>query len=403
MGLQLRDVVEADLPAVLSLRNRAFGPLGTSSTDWWGRVAAETLGGRWLAVVDDGELVGAGRIRPYEQVWGGRPLPMGGVAGVYVEPSARGRGVATTLTRGLITRMGELGDVVSCLYPTTVSLYRRSGYEVGGVQQRTTYAGPTLRALGSVGAASGSSSGSSTEAPRPRRARPDDAETVRRLLLDDAARHGRSGPMPPSVTSLRQAIERDELVVYVLPDGVVVYDHGDDALTVEHLAAATPAAATALWGLVGSGSSAAPIVHSYLDPRDPLTLLLEGLPTSEVRQVPWMARVIDLPAAFAGRGQPGHLTAEVDLVVDDVEAPANAGHWRLTVADGSGSATRLDPADVPPTTDPARVGARGLSALWCGWSTSRLRIAGLLAGGSPDDDAALDAAFAATPHLTEYF
>ncbi|MCU1538164.1 MAG: GCN5-related N-acetyltransferase, partial [Humibacillus sp.] len=232
MGLQLRDVVEADLPAVLSLRNRAFGPLGTSSTDWWGRVAAETLGGRWLAVVDDGELVGAGRIRPYEQVWGGRPLPMGGVAGVYVEPSARGRGVATTLTRGLITRMGELGDVVSCLYPTTVSLYRRSGYEVGGVQQRTTYAGPTLRALGSVGAASGSSSGSSTEAPRPRRARPDDAETVRRLLLDDAARHGRSGPMPPSVTSLRQAIERDELVVYVLPDGVVVYDHGDDALTV---------------------------------------------------------------------------------------------------------------------------------------------------------------------------
>ncbi|MCU1537367.1 MAG: GCN5-related N-acetyltransferase, partial [Humibacillus sp.] len=141
----------------------------------------------------------------------------------------------------------------------------------------------------------------------------------------------------------------------------------------------------------------------YLDPRDPLTLLLEGLPTSEVRQVPWMARVIDLPAAFAGRGQPGHLTAEVDLVVDDVEAPANAGHWRLTVADGSGSATRLDPADVPPTTDPARVGARGLSALWCGWSTSRLRIAGLLAGGSPDDDAALDAAFAATPHLTEYF
>ena len=66
------------------------------------------------------------------------------------------------------------------------------------------------------------------DAQRPRRARPDDAETIRRLLLDDAARHGRSGPMPPSATSLRQAIERDELVVYVLPDGVVVYDHGED-------------------------------------------------------------------------------------------------------------------------------------------------------------------------------
>ncbi len=407
MGLQLRDVVEADLPAVLSLRNRAFGPLGTSSTDWWGRVATETLGGRWLAVVDDGELVGAGRIRPYEQVWGGRPLQMGGVAGVYVEPSARGRGVATTLTRGLITRMGELGDVVSCLYPTTVSLYRRSGYEVGGVQQRTTYAGPTLRSLGTSGALSGAPSGapsgSSMDAQRPRRARPDDAETIRRLLLDDAARHGRSGPMPPSATSLRQAIERDELVVYVLPDGVVVYDHGEDALTVEHVAAASSSAAAALWGLVGSGSSAAPVVHTYLDPRDPLTLLLEGLPATEVRQVPWMARVIDLGAAFSGRGQRGHVSVEVDLLVDDAEAPANAGRWRLSVAGGSGSATRLDPADTPPTTDRARVGARGLAALWCGWSTSRLRIAGLLTGGSPDDDAALDAAFAATPHLTEYF
>ncbi|MEO7448983.1 MAG: GNAT family N-acetyltransferase [Humibacillus sp.] len=405
MGLQLRDVVEADLPAMLSLRNRAFGPLGTSTTDWWGRVAAETLGGRWLAVVDDdgaGDLVGAGRIRPYEQVWGGRPLPMGGVAGVYVEPSARGRGVATTLTRGLITRMGELGDVVSCLYPTTVSLYRRSGYELGGVQQRTTYAGPTLRGIGSL-----------PDDHRPRRARTEDAETIVRLVLDDAARHHRSGPMPPSVGALRGAIERDEVVTYLLPDGVVIYDHGDDALTVEHLAAASPETARALWGLVGSGSSAAPTVHTYLDPRDPLALVLAGLPTTQVRQVPWMARVIDLGAAFAGRGQPVHLTAEVGLVVDDAEAPANAGRWTLSVAGGAGTASRGDDGDSADREDSAsredsaegsaRVGARGLAALWCGWSTSRLRIAGLLTGGTPDDDAALDAVFAATPHLTEYF
>jgi predicted acetyltransferase len=301
--------------------------------------------------------------------------------------------VATTLTRGLITRMGELGDVVSCLFPTTVSLYRRSGYELGGVQQRTTYAGPTLRELGAL-----------PDGPRPRRGRPDDAETIRGLLLEDAARHGRSGPTPPSVSSLRDAIERDEIVTYVLPDGVVLYDHGDDTLTVEHLAAASPGTARALWGLVGSGSSAAPTVHTYLDPRDPLTLALGGLPTTDVRQVAWMGRVIDLGAAFAGRGQPGHLTAEVDLVVDDAEAPANAGRWTLSVSVGVGTATPSDRGDGADGADGvARVGARGLAALWCGWSTSRLRIAGLLTGGTPDDDAALDALFAATPYLTEYF
>ncbi len=354
MSLQLRDVTEADLPAVLSLRSRAFGPLtaGDGGT-WWERVAAETLGGRWIAVADEsGELVGAGRIRPYEQAWGGRPVRMGGVAGVYVEPSARGQGVATTLTRGLITRMGELGDVVSCLFPTTVSLYRRSGYEVGGVQQRTTYAGHTLRDLGSLAArrtapaTSAPSTSSMSPAPRPRRARPEDAELIHAMLRDDAERHVRSGPMPPTIDQLRGMIDRDALITYVVPDGVVIYDLASEAVTVEHLVASTPETAATLWGLVGSGSAAVPTVHTYLDPRDPLTLMLGALPAEEVRQVPWMARVIDLSAAFAGRGfaPPAHTGAE--LVVDDPEAPRNTGRWWLSVENGSGSATRVDgPAD----------------------------------------------------------
>ena len=230
------------------------------------------------------------------------------------------------------------------------------------------------------------------------------------MVRDDAARHRRSGPMPPSIEQLRGMIERDELITYVVPGGVVIYDLASDALTVEHLVAATPEAASTLWGLVGSGSSAVPTVHAHLDPRDPLTLVLGGLPAEEVRQVPWMARVIDLAAAFAGRGFAPPVRADVDLVVDDPEAPRNTGRWRLSVAAGTGAAALVEaapatsssvPADV--SIDLAQVGARGLAALWCGWSTSRLRQAGLLCGGSPDDDAALDAIFAASPYLTEYF
>ncbi|WP_404391122.1 enhanced intracellular survival protein Eis [Humibacillus xanthopallidus] len=431
MSLNLRDVTEADLPEVLSLRSRAFGPLTTGdSGTWWERVAAETLGGRWLGVADEsGALVGAGRIRPYEQAWGGRHLRMGGVAGVYVEPSARGRGVATALTRGLITRMGELGDVVSCLFPTTVSLYRRSGFEVGGVQQRTTYAGPTLRDLGSLtsrrgapspatstpaAAPAGAPAAAAETSGRPRRAQPADADVIHRMLRDDAERHIRSGPMPPTVDQLRGMIERDELITYVTSDGVVIYDLASEAVTVEHLVATTPEAAARLWGLVGSGSAAVPTVHTYLDPRDPLTLMLGGLPAEDVRQVPWMARVIDLSAAFAGRGFPPLARTEVEVVVDDPEAPRNTGRWLLSVENGSGSATQVAASpdlgaaaagsvDSAPAGGPAHVGARGLAALWCGWSTSRLRQAGLLTGGSPDDDAALDTIFAATPYLTEYF
>ena len=55
------------------------------------------------------------------------------------------------------------------------------------------------------------------------------------------------------------------------------------------------------------------------------------------------------------------------------------------------------------TSNALRVEARGLAALWCGWSVSRLRQAGLATGGSPDGDAALDAVFACQPFITEYF
>ena len=405
--LRTRDVVDADLPAVLAIRNRSFGPLGIGGDVWGQRVSAETLGGRMLAVVDESDtVIGAGRIRPYEQAWGGRHLRMGGVAGVYVEPSARGRGVATTLTRALVTRMGELGDVVSCLFPTTATLYRRSGYEIGGVQTRTTYAAHHLRELGSSHAGRGASRGL-------RPATPQDAQPMHDLCREVSGRHGLSGPMVRSVAALTGMLERSELIAYVVDGGFVVYDLSGQAVTVEDLVATTPEAAATLWGVVGSGSSAAPTVHTFLDPRDPVTLVLGGLSTAEVQQLPWMARVVDLGAAFGGRGFGQHLSVEVDLVVEDAEAPANAGRWTLSVSGGGGTATRTDHGPVREdagslgadgsASNALHVGARGLSALWCGWSVSRLRQAGLASGGSADGDAALDAVFTCQPFITEYF
>lgn len=396
--LRTRDVVESDLAAVLAIRARSFGPLGAGGDAWWQRVSAETLGGRMLAVVDDSDtLLAAGRIRPYEQAWGGRHLRMGGVAGVYVEPSARGRGVATALTRALITRMAELGDVLSCLFPTTPSLYRRSGYEVGGAQTRTTYAGHLLRELGASrrGVTQDAAGGLDV-----RPASPQDAQLLHDLAREAATRHALSGPMVQSVATLRGTLERDELIAYVVDGGHVLYDLSQDALTVEELVASTPEAATTLWGVVGSGSSAVPTVHTYLDPRDPVALVVGGLPATEVRQVPWMGRVIDLVSAFEGRGFNPHLSVEVDLAVSDPEAPANSGLWSLKVSGGHGSASRTDgPADQ----GVLHLDARGLSALWCGWSVSRLRQAKLAGGGAADADAALDAVFAGQPFITEYF
>jgi hypothetical protein len=56
-----------------------------------------------------------------------------------------------------------------------------------------------------------------------------------------------------------------------------------------------------------------------------------------------------------------------------------------------------------PDSSAVMLGARGLAALYAGTPLVTLRQAGLAAGGRPADDAALDAAFAATSYMLDAF
>lgn len=392
-GLRVRDVIESDLSSLLTIRERSFGPLRTGEEEWWREVTRSNLDGRMLAVADrDERMLGVGRIHGYEQVWGGRHLRMGGIAGVYVEPSARGRGVASLLMRAAISRMEELGDVVSALYPTTATLYRGVGYEVVGSQPRQTYAAHALRDLRALAGGA-----------RPVPARPGDAERIHELMREHQVRHALSGPKLPSVETWRRQLEKRSRIHYLTEDGFVAYSLANDTLTVEELVARDPETAAALWGVVGSGSSAAPTVRTYLDPRDPVRLVLGSLPDAEVSEHQWMLRLVDLGGAVVGRGFPAHVTARARLAVTDPDSPPSDGLWELEVDEGRGMASRLGPAAYGDEGGTAHVGPRGLAALWSGWTMSRLRQAGLAQGGSASDDTALDAIFACTPYMTEYF
>ena len=78
--------------------------------------------------------------------------------------------------------------------------------------------------------------------------------------------------------------------------------------------------------------------------------------------------------------------------------PRQLGRWQLTVTDGKGALIRGRRRDPPPVAGPAPPGRRAaLAALYAGTPVATLRLAGLASGGGPDADAALDAAFAATP------
>ncbi|EWT04703.1 GCN5 family acetyltransferase, partial [Intrasporangium chromatireducens Q5-1] len=340
--LRVRDVTEADLAAILRIRARSFGPLGDGGERWWRRVADETLGGRMLAVVDaDDTVLASGRARPFGQVWGGRHQPMGGVAGVYVDPAARGRGVASLLMRGLLARMAELGDGISCLFPTAPTLYRGVGFEFGGPLPRFTYAAHDLRALGSL-----------SRGLRPRGAGPADAQLFAALMRADQQRNRLSGPRLVDEQEWRHELGDEDTIAYVLdgrdggPTGFVTYTLSDETLRVDTFVADGRDAAAALWAVVGSGSSAAPTVHAFLDPRDPVALLAGAEARHDVEQQSWMARIVDLPKAVAGRGFSPSLAATAHLTVEDPDLPQNSGTWRLDVSGGSATATCVE---RPPT------------------------------------------------------
>src|ERR1019366_9363780 len=130
-----RDLTADDLDAAFDVRSRSFGRFSPSLREWWNDVQRESINAHRAIGVFDGErLLAHARLRSYQQFWGGRPMPMGGVAGVVVAPDARGRGVGTRLMTAVAQRSLERGDLVSALYPATIPIYRALGWEVVGAQ-----------------------------------------------------------------------------------------------------------------------------------------------------------------------------------------------------------------------------------------------------------------------------
>ena len=173
----------------------------------------------------------------------------------------------------------------------------------------------------------------------------------------------------------------------------------------------------AFWSHLGSHASMADTVYARIGPADAFWWLPRERDADVEHRSRWMLRVVDAPAAIAARGFPAAISLRVPLHIADDARPANSGRWQLTVAGGAGALDPLDPAagalDPPglagvphldPAADPAlTLGARGLAALYAGTPLVTLRQAGLAAGGTAADDAALDAAFAATPYMLDAF
>jgi predicted acetyltransferase len=417
--LQIRKLTPADdLEAELSLRRRSFGPLSVADRPSWVDGLRYSIdSGHMVGVFDGAQLVGSARYHPMRQWWHGRSLPMAAVAGVKMAPEERGRGAGRAMMARLVAEIAAAGYPLSALYPTTAPVYRASGYEFAGHKYETVLPGRALTALVPPPQAA---------APvKLRRAIPDDAGLVIEIKdrVHAALRH--CGPVIREARELREWLDDENHFTYLADDGFLSYRwaRGTDEIAVEEVTAGSAATTRAFWQIVGSHATMADTVRAYLAPADPVSWLLRDLgrtgnragpdgrsPTAQTRtKASWMLRVIDAPAAVAGRGYPAAARLRTELELTDALLPANAGRWTLEVGGGEGRLRRA--TDSGPgaglgragDNGPLRLDVRGLAALYGGIPMTTLRLAGLVTAGSPAADDDLDCAFTGSAFMTYDF
>ena len=133
---------DAEIAAYGAIAGQVYNATDTDRRrEWLMRVGRANI-----RVVRDGATIVGGLILiPMGQWFGGRSVPMTGVAAVAVLPEHRGRRAATELMSAAVREMRAAGTPISALYPATQPLYRSAGYERGGIEYRTEVQAQALR------------------------------------------------------------------------------------------------------------------------------------------------------------------------------------------------------------------------------------------------------------------
>src|SRR5690348_16420780 len=91
-----------------------------------------------FGLFEDGQQVAQFGLRHYQIYFGGRSVPMGGIASVACLPLARGKGYVEALLQWGLEAMRERGELLSVLHAFLVGLYRPMGWEFVGSARNYT-------------------------------------------------------------------------------------------------------------------------------------------------------------------------------------------------------------------------------------------------------------------------
>jgi predicted acetyltransferase len=365
---------EADFDVVARITGQAFGHPVAGIRERLPKFGLENI----RVLRDGGTIVGSLWLIPMGQWFGGKSVPMTGVAGVGVAPEARGGGVAGELVNRTLRELHDDGVPLSSLYPATQTLYRKSGYEQGGTRYQITLKPGEIRLRDR-----GSGIREATEADRPAMAevyrdvaRVQDGHLDRGSYIWDRIYEWRDTPADGFVVEENGAIQ-----------GYVTFikktrDSGGYDLQLTDFVARTPGAGRALWGFLHDFRSMVPEMSWYAGPSSTLLPLLPEQPYRIQLQMIWMTRIVDVVRALETRGYPPGAKVSLDLEVIDTVLFENRDRFVLDVEDGVGRVRHGGQGRL-------RMDIRGLVPLYTGFmSAPALRNAGLLEG----EEATLEAA-----------
>lgn len=91
----------------------------------------------WVAE-ENGEILSKAAVLPLSVYLQGIPVPAGGVSGVATWPEQRRKGLAAKLIKHSLVHMKKNGQLLSLLFPFSVSFYRKFGWELYADQEKIT-------------------------------------------------------------------------------------------------------------------------------------------------------------------------------------------------------------------------------------------------------------------------
>jgi predicted acetyltransferase len=364
-GFSVRPVQgDEELGELGEIEGWSFGFPPSEARRWFDSAGVENLRAAHAA----GRMLGGLILIPMGQWFGGKSVPMTGVAGVAVRPEARGRGVALELMKQALAEMRAARVALSTLYPATISLYRLVGYECAGSRFKIS-ARPKelpapersleLRALTE-----------SDLAPSEQMYRTIAAESAG--MLDRAAYIWRRVRTPHGLATKGFVVQSGEGAEGYGYAAQKTHRVGEYDIVLTDAVALNRRAVRRILGYAADHRTLAQSIVWHGGPDDPLVGALPEAAYEMTLAHQWMTRIVDVERALGTRGYPEELSLELDFEVSDDLLPENSGRWRLSLERGRAEVTRGGSGSL-------RVGIAGLAPLFSGFSSPRsLRRAGML-------------------------